>query len=218
MTTGALPNLQGFENLGGFHNVPGKLEIMRILTLFSILFLLACQKSEYHQLVTAELASGKRHDDIFLDVHFGMPAKEFYDHCWKLNKEGVLRQSNQNNAVYFAVDSTLTEHQIDINFYPNFSEDGKIVEMPCLVNYRNWTPWDKDMEGDDLVEDTRDLFAQWYDGEFIKLERAGKLPAWVKVDGNRRTVITKRDENTAKVVITDLTAEVGEDTRAKGLK
>ena len=169
-------------------------------------------------MVTAELGSGERHDDLFLDIHFGMDAKEFYNHCWKLNKEGILRQSNRNNAVYFAVDSTLTKYKMDINFYPNFSADGKIVEMPCLVNYRAWNPWTREMDGEHLVEDTRNLFARWYGDGFIKMERAGKLPAWVKVDGNRRTIITKRDENTAKVVITDMTADIDAEARARGLR
>jgi len=96
----------------------------------------ACQqKSEYHQMVERELASGERYDSLFLGIHFGMESKDFYTHCWKLNKEGVIREGATNTSVYHEL--TGLKHPANMEFYPGFY-NGKIIEMPILsVSYNS---------------------------------------------------------------------------------
>jgi hypothetical protein len=46
---------------------------------------------EYEKLVDKELASNKRYDSIFLGIYLGMTNKDFYQHCWDLNKQGYYQ-------------------------------------------------------------------------------------------------------------------------------
>ena len=181
--------------------------------IIGLIMLSSCQKSEYHQMVTRELASGERHDELFLGLSLGMTGEEFYETCWDLHKSGKMRQSTRNNAVLWPVDSVLTAE-----FYPTFNEAGVIVEMPVLFNYTNYNPFDKSMNGAVLVKTAKALLENWYGAGFIPFGPDDRKVGWVKVDGNRRVVLTKRDEISAKAVITDLTAEVAEETLARGLK
>jgi len=59
-----------------------------ILLILTLLALSAC-KSDYEKMVARESAKEGRQDSIFLGITSGMTAKEFYGHCWQLNKEGI---------------------------------------------------------------------------------------------------------------------------------
>jgi len=69
----------------------------RLMLLLGLsIFITACQSHEYYDKLEAELASGHRYDSLFLDISFGMTQKEFYAHCWELNKQGLISHGEKN--------------------------------------------------------------------------------------------------------------------------
>ncbi len=167
-------------------------------------FLLNSCKSDYDRLVERELASGVRYDSIFMGIKFGMTTKEFYAHCWELNKQHLIKQGNTNTSVLYIM--TELKEKADMNFYPTFNGD-IIMEMPVIFSYQAWAPWNKDLWADSLLLDVKGLMEKWYGPGFIKLEHPEKGTRWVKVDGNRRIMLWKEDDMRVKALYTDLTME-----------
>lgn len=166
-----------------------------------VLCLLAACRSEYHQRVEAELAKGVRQDSLFLGITFGMSSKEFYAHCWQLNKQGLIQQGTQNTTVMQEV-STL-KYPATMNFYPNFHED-KIYEMPVTYAYKAWAPWNRHLFADSLQQHVLATYQQHYGEDFMRIEHPQKGIAYVRVDGNRRISIFQENDTEVKVLFTDL--------------
>jgi hypothetical protein len=91
-------------------------------------------------MVERELAGGIRHDSLFLGLHFGMTRDSFYEHCFRLNQQGIVTNGPQNNTVLYAIEGY--SQPIDMNFYPDFNQD-KIWRMRVYFNYQAWAPWNK---------------------------------------------------------------------------
>ena len=72
------------------------------LSFFIVFFLYACKHS-YYDIEKRELNSGVRNDSIFFDLHFGMTSKEFYDRCWELNKQEVVKEGPSNSSVKYLI-------------------------------------------------------------------------------------------------------------------
>ncbi len=161
--------------------------------------------SEYHQMVERELARGVTYDTLFLGVTFGMTSKDFYAHCWDLNKKGLVKQGPQNTTVEYKVNEL--KKPATMNFYPSFYED-KIYEMPVTFTYEAWAPWNKSLFADSLQLDVLKLYEKWYGKGFLKVEHSLKGAAYVKVDGNRRISIYKgTSDKDVHVLYTDLTVD-----------
>lgn len=178
----------------------------KILILFILITLLhtACDKrSKYEKLLDKELASGERHDSLFYGLSLGMTSKEFFDYCYKKNQEGVFFQGNA--AVDYKMKSELP-FPATMSFYPEF-QDKKIIEMPVTITYDSWAPWNKRTFADSLQIDVKNLFEKWYGSGFIRSEHPQRGVAFVKIDGNRRIVIVKQDDKTAKALFTDMSVE-----------
>jgi len=158
-------------------------------------------RSEYHQKVEKALASGNRNDSLFLEIKFGMTRNEFYDHCWELNKECLVSHGPGNATVYYPL--TELKHQASMNFYPHFYQE-KIYQMPVIFNYDAWAPWNTELGSDSLRWDVLELMEKWYGDDFFKVEDPDGGFAHVKIDGNRRIMITKAGDRTVEVLYTDL--------------
>lgn len=184
---------------------------MKNLLKTAVVFLLiglgasACtQKSEYDKLVENELATNVRQDSLFLGIRFDMDRKEFYAHCWELNKKGVFTQGVGNMSIKYNLKDEL-KFVSSMQFYPTFV-DSAIYEMPIDFQYTEWALWNKEMSNDVLLADVRSLFEKWYGGKFIDVEsNDGSMSILVKVDGNRRVRLFKKNVSTVRAVITDLT-------------
>ena len=177
-----------------------------------IVTLAACVQTDtnkkYTQLVKAELASGKRVDSIYLGMYFGMTSKQFYLHCWNLNKAGVLTDGQSNTAVLYKLNHNELKHPASMNFFPVFTQD-KISKMNASIQYDGWAPWNKRFFADSLLPDVIQYFTKWYaeGNSFIKIKDAEKRIVYVKVDGNRRILIGKEDDMNVHVELTDLLTE-----------
>lgn len=169
-----------------------------------VAMVLGCtSKSPYQEMLSEELASGVRNDSLFLDIHFGMGKKEFYTHCWDLNKQGLIRQGPNNLSVECRMDSTFDDTAF-MRFYPQFV-DNKISRMPIEFVYETFSPADPATGADSLLVEVKKLMEDWYDEGFIFMsDEEGSKNLWIKVDGNRQIRIFKKDVATVAVDIRDM--------------
>jgi hypothetical protein len=174
-----------------------------VLILVSGLSIVACTpKARYDRMVKRELASGVRNDSLFFGLYLGMPEKEFYAQCWKLNGKGLIRQSELNNSVLHVL-KTEVIYPCDMDFFPKFYQ-GKIYEMPVRYLYNGWTPWNKNLTSDKLQENVLKYFEKTYGTGFIEVKHKLRGSAYVKVKGNQRITILKQDEMHVWAIFTDL--------------
>lgn len=159
-------------------------------------------RAKYERRLKQELASGVRCDSLFFGLYLGMPEKDFYLHCWKLNKKGLIRQSETNTTVEYNTKDEL-KYPGTMNFYPKFVQ-GKISEMPVQFHYKGWSPWDKKLFSEKLQSDVLNWYKKVYGPGFIKVVHPEHGIAYVKVDGNRRITIFKQDDMYVWAVFTDM--------------
>ena len=174
-----------------------------IVTILAAFLFSGC-KTEYEKMVKKELGKGIRQDSLFLGLRLGMSSRDFYAHCWELNKQKVIRQGSGNTSVLW--DLTELRDTADANFYPKFYRDS-ILEMPVLINYKKWSPWNKEQSNDTLLVDVLGLLKRWYGGDFLYIDFPEVGRIYVKVDANRRIMVSKVGESQVKVIYTDLIAE-----------
>ena len=182
------------------------IEILIISTLM-VLFFSCQQKSEYRKMLEKELATGIRQDTLFYGIYLGMPSKDFYAHCWEMNKKGWIRQGDGNTSVYAKI--TELGDPASMNFYPSFYED-KIIEMPADFAYDAWAPWNKKLSADSLQIRVKGLMEEWHGKGFIEVKGPNRFVspiAFTKIDGNRRILIYKVDESKVRVEFTDMVAK-----------
>src|SRR5688572_2052666 len=184
---------------------------MKIYKLIIVCSLLICgctdnsDSGKYEKLVKKELARNLRVDSLFLGIRFGMTSKEFYAHCWELNKKGVLTDGQNNMAALYKLDHNELRHTSSMNFYPEFYQN-RIVKMPVTFQYDAWAPWNKNLFADSLKEDVVNLYKKWYPNgnPFIKMDDKKRGTIYIKVDGNRRITIGRYNDLQVKVDYTNL--------------
>jgi hypothetical protein len=157
----------------------------------------------YERRIKHELASGIRNDSLFMGIYFGMHSKDFYTHCWDLNKKGLIKQGEGNRTVEYQMKNEL-KHPAVMNFYPNFKDD-KIFDMPVRFKYKGWAPWNKELSSDKLQEELVSYYEKQYGKGFIKVKNKKDGILYVKIDGNRRITIFTSDKLYAWAIFTDLT-------------
>ncbi len=167
--------------------------------------MVACQSHEYYDKLETELASGQRYDSLFLDINFGMSQKDFYAHCWELNKQGIITHGDKNMTVKYELPNQL-KAEAQMNFYPDFYK-GKIHKMPVIFSYKAWAPWNTSLSADSLLLDVVDLYKKWYDDDFIKVSDEGERTAYIMIKGNRRISIYKKNPSDVEAMYTDLFVE-----------
>lgn len=170
--------------------------------------LVACgsDSERYKDSVARELATGIRQDSIFMGIKLGMTSKEFYTHCWQMNKKGVFFEGPGNMSVLYHFKNEL-KHPAAMTFYPDFLEN-KINKMGVTFSYDAFAPWNKALFADSLQLDVLSLFKKWYKGaDFITMTDPVRGTIFVQVKGNRRIIIGKYDEQRVKADFTDLLTE-----------
>jgi hypothetical protein len=174
-------------------------------------FFYACSpKSEYQQVLEREIESGVRNDSLFLGIHFGMTSKEFFAHCWELNKQQTIYQGSGNLAVLYKMNDELP-YPADMEFYPQFHQDS-IWYMPVVYKYQGWAPPPSPLMADSLQVEVLALYEKWYGDDFIKISHPEYGNAFVRIDGNRQISIFKLDDISVKVIFKDLLSGATEDS------
>ncbi len=158
-------------------------------------------RTPYERWVDEELASGERHDSLFLGIYLGMPEKAFYDHCLELNRDSIVTDG-LNMTVEYPLPGF--EPEATMLFFPRF-EDGVIAEMPVTIGYNGWAPWNRNLWADSLLPRVVHMLEEWYGEGFRLMEVPGyPHPTFVRIDGNRQIVAWPEGEQYVKVVFTDL--------------
>lgn len=181
-----------------------KIKMLWILpVMFAGLVFFGCSPgSRYERRLKHELASGERHDSLFMGIYFGMSDKDFYSHCWLLNREGLIKQGPSNLSVERELEDELP-FPATMQFYPEFGM-GKIIEMPVKFIYNGWAPWNKEVSAESLQEDVLKWFRKMYGHRFIKVEHSDRGIAYIRIDGNRRITIYREDDMHVWAVFTDM--------------
>lgn len=182
----------------------------RFFFVFAVFVLVSACSSEYERMVSKELESGVRQDSILLGINFGDTSKDFFERCWKLNKEGIISHGPKNMNVQYTIkhpDSAASN--ILVLFYPDFDADLKINKMDIEFNYAGWAPWNEQYQSDKLLPVVLDTLQSWYGGNsFIQVEFDEEPKnVWVKVDGNRRVSVSATKSNMVLVKIKDLLSD-----------
>ena len=188
-------------------------DILKPLLLFLVIIAYtSCKRDnsikQYNRLVKSELASNKRVDSIFFDIKFGMTGKEFFAYCWEMNKKGLFTDGQSNTAVLYRLNHNELKYPASMNFYPELDKN-QINKMMVTFQYDGWAPWNKHLFSDSLLLDVLQLYKKWYSkgNPFIEIKEPGKSTIYIKVDGNRRIVIGKKDDMVVKADYTNLFTE-----------
>lgn len=175
---------------------------IKIVALLGAILVVTGCSSEYEKMVSRELSSGVQNDSLFLGINFGMSQKDFYAHCWELNKQQKIYQGSGNLSVRYRLKDEL-KYPAKMEFYPKFAND-TIWNMPVLYTYEAWSPPPSPFSGDSLQLDLLNKYEKWYGDGFLKISHPEYGDAYVKVDGNRQISIFKVDPVSVKVIFKDL--------------
>lgn len=179
-----------------------------LISLFAVAVVLTgCFQSDYTKLVKKELASGVRKDSIVLGLELGDSREEFYAKCTELNKQQLITQGSGAFSVqHFFKDSLVHSkaREIKLLFSPIFDKSDTLAGMDLDYSYSDWAPWNKSAQSDSLeVYLIRLLELQYKGNPFMQVE-SQKVPLKVKVDGNRRMILVKKNEQIVSVKVQDL--------------
>lgn len=175
-----------------------------ITFLISLFFSSCSPKSEYEKLVAKELASGLNQDTTLLGIYFGMNRKEFYSHCWNLNKKGLIRQGSENMTIVYELPQMRSMAVLD--FFPEFKGD-TIYEVTGTIEYLAWAPWNKSLHVDSLMVDVLSLYRRWYGNDFLQVSHPEGGDLYVDIDGNRRIILSKAKNKSVKVTYSNLLSQ-----------
>lgn len=192
-----------------------KKTLLLLLSLIMIGYLITgCSpKAKYERKLKQEITSGVRNDSIFLGMYLGMTDKDFYTHCWELNRKGLIRQGSTNTTVELIITRDL-KYPCSMNFYPTFVK-GKIAEMPVRFVYSGWAPWNKELTSDKLQADVLNWYMKSFGDDFMEIEHSKKGKAFVNISGNRRISIFKEDDLHVWAVFTDMLVDKASADSAK---
>ena len=143
------------------------------------------------------------YDSLFLGIYLGMDQKDFYDHCWELNRLKVF--SHGPTSVEYKL-ATQLEQPVLMRFYPSFYKE-KIVDMPVTFSYEAWSPWNRRFQSDSLLIKILPLLKKWYGEDFKTLQHPAQGTVYYKMDGKRRINLFIRDDQFVQAVFTDLELE-----------
>lgn len=179
-----------------------------LLFVFVMTMAAGCDRdgSRYRELVQTELASGKKVNDLLFGVRFGMTRKEFYDYCWKMHQKDSFDDGGSVTSVLYRLRKQL-RYPASMNFFPEFRQDS-VYKLWAQVEYDAWAPWNKHLFSDSLLTDMVRLYSQWYPGNaFMRIADPKRGIIYVKVDGNRRIILGRKDDAHVNVDYTDLLVE-----------
>lgn len=173
---------------------------------FFVVFATGCFQSDYTKLVKSELAKGVRQDSLILGIKFGDTRLEFQGKCFDLNQQQLVTAGTNGFVQYQFVDSLVHQQptQIKLQFSPTFDQNEIIDELNLEFGYVSWAPWNRKYQSDSLLVKTKKIIMGWYGGnDFINV-LVDKRDTPVKLDCNRRILISIKDEQTVAVKIQDI--------------
>lgn len=176
------------------------------LLAISTILLTACE-SEYSKTVKSEVKSGVKHEELFLEMNMGMTKKEFYSHCWDLNKRQLISQGSGNKYAKHIMELKNENDSITkvvVLFYGIFDKFDVMYGMDMKMEYYSWAPWNKELHAPALAERIQKYYMDLYGmNPFIEID-IDQHKAFAKIDGNRQILIYPTDNKSVSVKITDI--------------
>lgn len=169
--------------------------------------LIGCTQSDYTKLVKAELAKGIRQDSLLLGINFGDTNSDFFAKCFDLNKKKLVYQGPSNSSVQYVFSDSLFHSEptpIRLLFYPSFDENNKLSNMDMEFSYLGWAPWNRELQSDSLEVKVKELLMDWYKGNEFVMAHVDSLEIPVKLDGNRRMLLSMKDTQSVLVRVQDI--------------
>lgn len=156
--------------------------------------------SKYNALVKEEMATGTIYDSLLFGMRFGQSKKEFFDRCWKLNSEGIIKQGPNNKFVEYKLPIKKgrdLQHAITMLFYGIFNDSNTMTGMDFQFSYDGWSLWNEKLQSHELIHSVKDSIEKWYPGnDFVQLRMKNDTSeVYVKIDGNRRILIKPLDDD-----------------------
>jgi hypothetical protein len=148
----------------------------------------------------------RKTDSLFLGISLNMEKKDFYDHCWRMNKAGKVSQGPSNQNVEYHFIHRAVRDTIIMRFYPTFHDD-KINEMPVLYSYYTWAPWNKQYWADTLLTEMLEVYKDYYGDDFKVLNHKTMGKIYYQMKGRRRINLFKKDDQFVQAVFTDMKVE-----------
>jgi len=183
--------------------------LLNLALVFLAVLIVGCSpRSKYEKRLKSELESGVRQDSLFLGLSLGMTQLDFYTHCWKLNRQGLIKQGPKNISVEYEMEKQL-DHPATMYFYPKFHQE-TIYEMPVQFIYNGWAPWNEELTAEKLQKDVLNWFNDVYGENYIEVEHPKWGTAYVKIDGNRRITIFKENDSRVWAVFKDMSVDEDE--------
>ena len=179
------------------------MKYLGLILFCGVMVMTSCkQESPYKKMLREGLESGIDSNRVILDIELGMFNKDFFDYCKMMNNktEGKLTQGRGGNNLKYPIESL--KDIATVHFYPKFHEN-HIYEIPMSFSYDAWAPWNKELSGENLLEDVKGLMEKWYGSGFIGFKDPLGGKGYVKVDGNRRVTIFNKD-TAVEVTVTDM--------------
>lgn len=167
----------------------------------------ACTQSDYTKMVKKELSREVRMDSVIFDIKLGDTRNEFYGKCFDLNKAKLVTQGPGGSAVqYLFTDSIFNPKPtpMRILFTPSFDDKDVMKQISLEFSYVAWSPWNKEYQSSELINQVKDMMILWYKGNPFVLAKVNKQEIPVKVDGNRRMMVYVKDERNVVVEIQDI--------------
>ncbi len=183
------------------------MKISKAIFLLVCLALIACQ-SKYDKAVKAGLRSENVKDSLVWGMHMGQSKKDFYDTCWKLNKEEKVFQGPGNKYAKFYIEPESNQDSLykkEVLFYGMFDDKDKMYGMDMIYSYSTWAIWNENTQSTTLVEELKNRIRNDYGGtEFFPIDLNSSQKAWVKIDDNRQFLVYPKSEKDVAVKIEDL--------------
>ena len=182
--------------------------IIQLLLFLTMGIIFTACESEYSRTVKREIKTGVVHEDLILGLKLGQTQKDFYDHCWKLNKQKLVSHGSGNKFAkhLMLLDSTAQEpNEVEMLFYGIFDEEKVMHGMHMKFSYLKWSPWGKEFQSDILVKALKEKYLKEYKGNpFIEITIKDSLKAYAKIDGTREILIYPNSDKDVTVKMGDL--------------
>ena len=190
------------------------IRINNFLYILVFFLFLSCQKeSNYSKILKRELESGKVYNDLIFDLKIGQTKDDYFNICYELNKKKLITSGGRELSpeyIMYPKKENKNSKKIKMSFFWIFDKYNIIKGLDLRFNYYTWSPWNKELHSNYLIEEIKDTLLLWFPGNnFFKLNlKKEKEFAYIKIDGNRRIRIYKVDAKDVAAKIEDISKNI----------
>ncbi len=190
------------------------IRINNFLYILVFFLFLSCQKeSNYSKILKRELESGKVYNDLIFDLKIGQTKEDYFNICYELNKKKLITSGGRELSpeyIMYPKKENKNSKKIKMSFFGIFDKNNIIKGLDLRFNYYTWSPWNKELHSNYLIEEIKDTLLLWFPGNnFFKLNlKKEKEFAYIKIDGNRRIRIYKVDAKDVAAKIEDISKNI----------